>query len=51
MPTKINDDSIFLEIDGHVIATAEFRDDATAEVGKRGSSRATRAACSPRTRP
>jgi hypothetical protein len=31
MSTKINDASMSLEIDGHVIATAEFREHATAD--------------------
>jgi hypothetical protein len=31
MPTKINDDSMSLEIDGRVIATAEFREHAAAD--------------------
>ena len=31
MSTKINDDSMSLEINGHVIATAEFRNHATAD--------------------
>ena len=31
MLTKINDDSMSLEINGHVIATAEFRNHATAD--------------------
>ena len=30
MSTKINDDSMSLEIDGHVIATADFREHAAA---------------------
>ena len=30
MSTKINDDSMSLEIDGHVVATAEFSDHAAA---------------------
>lgn len=31
MSMKINDDSMSLEIDGHVIATAELRDHAVAD--------------------
>jgi hypothetical protein len=31
MPTKINDDSMSLEIDGQVIATADFREHAGAD--------------------
>jgi hypothetical protein len=31
MSTKINDDSMALEIDGHVIATAEFREHGAAD--------------------
>ena len=31
MSTKINDDSMSLEIDGHVIATAEIREDTGAD--------------------
>ena len=31
MPTKINDDSMSLEIDGQVIATAEFREHTAAD--------------------
>ena len=51
MATKINDDSMALEIDGRVLATAEFRDHAAADVTAHGPSRATPAACSPGTRP
>ena len=31
MPTKINDDSMSLEIDGHVLATVEFSEHAAAD--------------------
>ncbi len=31
MSTKINDESMFLEIDGRVIATAQFRENAAAD--------------------
>jgi hypothetical protein len=47
MPTKINNDSMSLEIDGHVIASAECRDHAATETW---TSRLTPAACSPGTR-
>jgi hypothetical protein len=51
MSTKINNNYMSLEIDGRVIATAEFRDHAAADGHAHGSSRATRVACSPGTRP